>query len=129
MKLILVAMGFAMASSCLGSQDGDIERLAARFKKASSEIARRDMCITAMDSGLISVGMRIQDIDRLFGTELSKSIPKKRGDAETGFIDFAPQASSPSGTEQVAYVGWYLSVEFDGRGFVLTYYITNAHGK
>lgn len=97
------------------------------YKIALTETDRLNLCIKAINAKLIYQGCSIRDIDQIFGTQYSSHLPTKETLTTTGVIDFSIAQKSPSDTIASYHSGWYLVVEFDFKGNVLNYYISNIH--
>jgi hypothetical protein len=101
--------------------------LSAKYKQASSEKEKMDICIQAIDQGVIRRGGSIEASDTVFGTSLSKEIPARGKSVAKGVVFFAENPPSPSEDIAGAMVGWYLVVEFDSRGVIQNYFLSNLH--
>jgi len=105
-----------------------MQEFAKKYKMAGSERARLDVCIDAINQGLVCRDGPVGNIDQIFGTTYSKKIPRKKGSMETGVVRFAdiPVASQ---SEEFArgYSGWYLAFDFDYQGVIQNYYLSNVH--
>jgi len=110
--------------------------LSEKYKHASSEKERMAICIQAIDQELICRGCSIEAFDNLFGTRLNKKVPGLQEIKEEGRIlnymgrgrvDFNENPPSPSDDVQAVETGWYVWVEFDYRGLIQDYYLSNLH--
>ena len=109
-----------------------MNELSAKYRQASSEKEKMNICIQAIDQGVICRGCSIEAFDSVFGTSLSKKVPglqemKERGLMGRGRLDFAESPPSASDDVQAAQMGWYLMVEFDFRGLIQDYFLSNLH--
>ena len=118
-------VGLAMTSFCIGEpkepQDA-LDELSARYRNASTERQRLNICIDAIDRDLISVGAAVKTVDRLFGTHFERDIPSK-GSLKRGvfFTDsITPFEESPTAAPK----GWTLIVEFDSDGRIVSYLLS-----
>ena len=99
------------------------EELRRLYFTARSETERRDVCLRAIDEGVIQTfgPVKVGTVDALFGTQFSSNLPP---DAESrqGIIDFA---DSPSPASKGAY-GWYLAVGYFSDGSISNYYVSKV---
>lgn len=100
---------------------------AANYKKAATERERLLLCIEAIDQRIVDRDKPIQVIDELFGTDFRKKIPPKNQPTATGVVHFGQEFRSPSEDTAGSFAGWYLAVEFDYRGKIQKYYLSNLH--
>ena len=134
----MYAYGIAMligiaATSSSNAQAPDLaaNTFATEYSAEHSELGRRNLCIEAIDAGLIHSGMSVSDINKLFGTNFTFHIPPAFGAIERDAINFVPQievSQSPVAIQAPA-VGWYFYFEFDRSERIRTYYVSNAHDK
>ncbi|HKP03955.1 MAG TPA: hypothetical protein VJU77_11435 [Chthoniobacterales bacterium] len=104
-----------------------MNEFASKYKLASSEKERMQLCIEAIDLGLVYRGGSIRDFDSLFGTRLSANIPAKGKSVEKGCLFFVDNPPSPSEDIAAVMTGWYLVVEFDSGGMIQNYFLSNLH--
>jgi hypothetical protein len=108
-----------------------VAELARLYKAANSEYERRAVCLRAIDEGLIRLGGHVSSIDEIFGTHFSSNLQKGNGAIAKDIILFATQISptpAPGGRPVgVDYVGWYMAVEYNDKGDIQNYYLTNLH--
>ena len=130
---IAIAIGLAVTSNSNGSVDKlSADTFANTYSSEHSEFGRRDLCIKAMDAGLIHIGMSVSDLNKLFGTKFIFNVPPAFGALDRESINFAPKIDappSPVAIQAPAPPGWYFYFEFDKGGHIWTYYISNAHDK
>jgi hypothetical protein len=113
----------AQVTTRISTQD-----FAKKYKAASSEQQRLQLCIDAINQGAIYRGGRIGNIDQIFGSGYSKNLPAHGKPLERGVVDFGnPLASPSSDTIAAAHTGWYLAFEFDFQGTIQNYYLSNLH--
>jgi hypothetical protein len=105
----------------------DLKDLAKRFKEASSERQKLNLCIEAMDKHLLENETPVKTFDGLFGTDFTKSIPSKKSETAQAALMLADQPEPAGDAVANDYVGWYLAIEFDARGLIRKYYLTNLH--
>ena len=104
-----------------------IENLARLYRSSSGEKQRRDVCLQAIDSGVIYRGVSVRTIDRIFGTSFRLVSPSKGERLATGVIDFILLPPPSEDWNQAAHVGWYFFFSYDSRGVVEDYYLSNLH--
>lgn len=127
-KLRAITTTVFMAFACIPQLHGQvkIDEFASSFKGAASPRAKLDLCVKAIDEGMIARGCSVKQIDQMFGTHYGSAMPKS-GSLETGVVDFSPMATPPSNSVAAAHVGWYLAFEFDSSGSIQNYYLSNTH--
>jgi hypothetical protein len=130
MMRILICIFILISSLPLvadNSSDKRVSELHRKYAKASTPEERRAICIEAIDLGIIDQDVHVSVLDQIFGSELSKRIPHKAQDLKWGAIHFSPQEEQRGRPIQIPYVGWYLAVQFDSRGQIDDYYLSNLH--
>jgi len=105
-----------------------IEELARLYQAARTEQERRGVCLRAIDEGRISPRNPVSTLDQIFGTQFASKLPTE-GTVAKNLILFATQLEPPSRsevrTEAIGYVGSYLAFDYDHKGNVQYYYISN----
>jgi hypothetical protein len=104
-----------------------MDELSAKYKHAVSEKERLNICIEAIDLGILSQGSSVQAFDALFGTNWVAELPRAGEPLEKGYVNFAEQPKPGRDDEQTPFVGWYCAIEFDSHGIVHSYYLSNSH--
>jgi hypothetical protein len=104
-----------------------VNELTAKYKCASSEKERMNVCIEVIDRGIIAFGSSVKVFDAIFGTKLVDQIPKPGEPMELGGVYFAEQPKIESEEIQTPTVGWYCQVEFDSHGTIHSYHLSNQH--
>jgi hypothetical protein len=104
-----------------------MQAFAKDYKEAKSEQKKLQLCIDAIDQGLIYLGGPVENIDKIFGTTYSKKLPTTGQELKTGVVDFVHLAPPPSNDIQAAFAGWYLAFEFDQQGRIRNYYLSNLY--
>jgi hypothetical protein len=112
--------------SANGSID-PVEELAGKYKRASSEKERMNVCIEVIDQGVLRPGCSVKVFDAIFGTKLGEHIPEPGDPLEIGGVYFAEQPKIESYEIQTPAVGWYCQVEFGSHGVIHTYHLSNIH--
>ncbi len=106
----------------------ELQRL---YWAAGSEQERRDVCLRAIDEGVVYRGGPVANIAQIFGTHFASELPAAGQIKSAKPILFATQLSPsprPDGlSESVSYVGSYLAVDYDHEGKVQYYYLSNLH--
>ena len=115
-----------------GNVRASISSVIEAYATANSEFERREICLRAIDQGVIrtAAGSQVSTIDSIFGTHLSSQLPTRNERTRTELIYFAPPVTTPStSTEKAdaAKKGWFMSVRYDYEGFLEDYYLTNIH--
>ncbi len=109
------------------SADSDSNSFIQKYRQTTSETQRLNLCIDAINRGLIYSGEPIAAIDKLFGTSYSADLPSRKERVQTVAIDFMPFIKSPRNDAQGEHVGWYLAVTYNFKGMIEDYYLTNLH--
>jgi hypothetical protein len=104
-----------------------VNEFADQYKKAKTEQEKLQLCIKAIDTGLIQRGIPVSRLDKIFGTNFSKDVPKKGEPLEWGVVHFGKELKSSSDLRASGWEGWYLAVQFDDFGSVQNYYLSNLH--
>jgi len=104
-----------------------VTELAAKYKHASSEKERMNVCIEVIDRGIVSFGSSVKVFDAIFGTKLVDQIPKPGEPMELGGVNFAEQPKIESEEIQTPTVGRYCQVEFGSQGSIYSYHLSNMH--
>ena len=125
MKTVVLLLGFMLLNDNVDV--ATVNELAAQYKRASSEKERMNICIDAIDRGVVSSGVSVTVFDAIFGTRLVDQIPALGEPLEKGGVFFASQPKRVSDDIQMPVMGWYCAVEFDARGIIHTYHLSNLH--
>ena len=126
--LYLAIMCLCMACVAQVSSRTNMQEFVKKYKTASSEQQRLQLCIDVINQGFIYRGGPVGNIDQIFGTAYSKTIPAKGQPLESGVVDFGNPLPPPaSDTVAAAHTGWYLAFEFDQQGSIQSYYLSNLH--
>jgi hypothetical protein len=105
-----------------------MQDFAKRYKRAASEEKKLLLCIDAINHGLIHRGGPVGNIDQIFGTDYSRTLPAKGQPDETGVVNFSnPRQPPPSDAVGAASTGWYLAFKFDYQGSIQDYHLSNLH--
>lgn len=101
------------------------------YEAANSEHEHRAVCLRAIDEGLIRHGGPVSIIDEIFGTHFASELPNGNEVISNDLILFASQPSPPPRSDGRAagmdYVGWYMAFDYDQKGDIQNYYLTNLH--
>jgi hypothetical protein len=103
-----------------------VEQLKRRYDIAKTEFERRDVCLQAIDQGVIYRGGPVSAVDAIFGTHFASKLPEA-GESNYGSVDFIPFVASPDNSTAAGHFGWYLFVEYSTSGKIVNYYLTNLH--
>jgi hypothetical protein len=99
-----------------------------RYQGATNERERLLAAIDILEMGKIRLGGHVSEVDKAFGTTFeSESAVMSPDETTWGTLPFDPVVVKGPDSEASARRGWYLAVEFDGRGAVRDYVLTNAH--
>jgi hypothetical protein len=118
---------FGLASVAQVPIKNKMQDCAKSFKEATSEQKRLQLCIDAINQGLIYRGGPVGNIDQIFGTDFSKKVPTAGQPLTRGVVDFVNPLPPPSDAVAAAHTGWYLAFEFDYQGSIQNYYLSNLH--
>jgi hypothetical protein len=127
-RLILAAvliLGWVQRSDALDSAK-TVEIFAQKYQKAASAEEKRAVCIEAIDAGIISRGVNIEKIKKIFGKDFDAELKLSEDGSGYGIVDFIPTVSGKDG-EAASHEGWYLKVEYDKKKLIQKYYLTNLH--
>lgn len=81
--------------------------------------------MAAIDCGIIKRNISVQVIDECFGTDYAHQPTR---DPTWGTVRFVqPQPVNPHPEYASEYVGWELAFQYDRRGLVWQYHLTNLH--
>jgi hypothetical protein len=115
-------------------QDPNLVNLTRMYHAAQDQFARRAVCLRAIDEGAIRRGVHIRSVDQIFGTNLeSEWGARKLNGMRVGVVHFVPDlgaplpASSDQKTEGRGFFGWFLGVDYDDKGVVQSYDLSNIH--
>lgn len=108
-----------------GKTPMSISELQQRYQRAKSESERRDVCLLAIDEGVIQTfgPVKVSTVDEIFGTHLTSALPSKH-EIRKGRISFAAENSAAANSGE----GWALVVEYYDNGAIDNYYVTNVPG-
>jgi len=120
-------MCFGLTTFAQSSMQEKMQVFARNYKEAPSQEKKMQICIDAINQGLIYLGGPVGNIDKIFGTTYSNELPKSSDTLKTGVVDFVRPILSPSGNIQASYSGWFLAFEFDNLGRIRNYYLSNTH--
>jgi hypothetical protein len=106
-----------------------IQELKERYSGARSDSERRLVCLQAIDQGAIHPGAPVAAIDEIFGTRFASSLAATSDIRRRDMILFAPQTYRAPTSERfpvgIADVGWYMAFEYDQKGVIQNYYLSN----
>jgi hypothetical protein len=125
--LCILTLFFTFAAVADGPSQEKIQEFSRNYKGANSERKRLELCIDAIDQGLIHRGVTVGNIDQLFGTDFSKKTQNAGKSWTPGVVDFKGPIPPPSDLIQAGRSGWYFAFEFDNHGFIQNYYLSNLH--
>ena len=104
-----------------------VAELKQRYLVAGTEQDRRDVCLIAIDQGLIKRTGLISVVDELFGTRFADRLPSRKEEFRTGTVDFLPSKPSSDNSVAAGHKGWFLAITYDFNGEIQNYYLTNLH--
>jgi hypothetical protein len=97
------------------------------YKAAQSEVQRRATCLEILDRKLVIRGNNISIIDNIFGESFSANLPDKNELTTIGKVFFSPQPQNDDPTVSTPNIGWYLAVEYDWKGQLNDFYLSNTY--
>lgn len=102
------------------------------YEEARSASERRAICLRGIDEGIIHRGVSVATVDEIFGTHFASDLPTDKEIIRGSGVLFEDQYTSPPTPkgevpQAVALIGWYLMVDYDRRGTVQSYALTNLH--
>jgi hypothetical protein len=124
-----VLLAATMVSSAIFAADpADSQDLIRRYKRETSELAKRDLTLKMIDTAVLKLHEATRkDIERIFGSDWQMFADDPEDVRPYGIVHFAKQPSGPD-TEQVPYVGWYLVVYYSPKSYVVVdWHISNVH--
>lgn len=100
------------------------EELKRLYQSAQSREERRNVCLEAIDEGIIQTfgPVKVSTIDEAFGTEFSKVSQKRSKKKSERWIYINCDSNVSPGANPA---GWYLAIELVDRDEVFHYYLTN----
>ncbi|MGA9994774.1 MAG: hypothetical protein WBP93_05125 [Pyrinomonadaceae bacterium] len=115
-----------------GKEPVSITELKRLYEAAKSEKERRDVCLRAIDEGVIQTygPVPISTIDEIFGTHFASDVPTRKESRRLVVVDLVPSTASPQSggkAEAVGHTGWFLAVVYNYDGNIENYYLTNIH--
>lgn len=114
--------------ACTGHSMHSFERLddvGAAYSRATSDTAKRDVILAAIDAELIRVGMPVPELFQVVA-QLPTKVTQDRPEP-IDIVHFAPKITPPPG-QTPYFVGWYMVIKHDGKR-VWDYYLSNAYEK
>lgn len=101
------------------------EELKRLYQTAQSREERRNVCLRAIDEGIIQTfgPVNVSTIDAAFGTEFSKQSQKRSRKESDHWIYINCDKNASSGENDA---GWYLAIELGDQGNIFNYYVTNV---
>ena len=101
------------------------EELKRLYQAAPSKEERRNICLRAIDEGIIQTfgPVNVSTIDAAFGTEFSKLSQKRSGKENDHWVYINCDKNLSSGANDA---GWYLAIELVDQDNIFNYYLTNV---
>lgn len=62
-----------------------------------------------------------------FGTHFAEDLPATTESKRIAVVDFVPFVASPNESVAAGHFGWYLAFEYDSKGKIQNYYLSNLH--
>jgi hypothetical protein len=123
-----VLAGCSGESPVRESGEETLEVLQKKYRRASTEREKLELCIAAINREVIHRGCPVKDVEALFGTSLTEEgLPEKGAPMARGVVDFGKFLKPPADDVAGGWEGWYLVVIFDHVGKVQNYYLSNLH--
>ncbi len=127
-SIFCLVLSFLYGTSVRGGQpDREVDRLAAAYRAARTELERRAVSLDAIDAGVVARDRSVAVVDAVFGTTYAAKRPPKGSELEWGVVPFHPPLESGSDKAASGYIGWYLAFQFDSAGKLQDYYLSNVH--
>jgi hypothetical protein len=108
-----------------GNQKMSLAELKGLYEAAKSEFERRAVCLRAIDEGAIYRGGPVSSLEAIFATHFAQDLPTARESKRIAVIDFVPFVPSPDNSVAAGHSGWYLAFEYDSKGKIQNYYLSN----
>ena len=108
-------------------QNATVTELKQRYRSATNEQERREVCLLAIDQGLIKRTGPISAIDELFDTRFADKLPSEKENTKIVTVDFVRPHISSDNSIPASRTGWFLAVSYDYNGEIQNYYLTNLH--
>ncbi len=103
------------------------QEYARRYTQATTEREKLLVAIDAIDAGVIRRDGPVADFDAVFGTDAMRRLPRAGSDRTTwATAYFGTPVTAPRPNVQETMQGWRLSIQYDYRGIILNYHITNT---
>jgi len=101
------------------------EELKRLYQTAQSREERRNVCLRAIDEGIIQTfgPVNVSTIDAAFGTEFSKPSQKRSRKENDHWVYINCDQNVSSGADDA---GWYLAIELVDQDEIFNYYLTNV---
>lgn len=100
-----------------------------QFSSATSDRAKRDVVLAAIDAGTIRAGMPVDELRSLFeGADSEAGATVENIKSE--IVNFVPLGPPPPNepTSAMKRRGWYFVIKHDGS-VVVNYYLSDSHFK
>ena len=94
------------------------------YEEARTERDRRDICLRAIDEGVIRNAGNVREVDEVLGTHFASLLPTRKQGRRQAAVDLAPPAHGPGDSTAAAPVGWFFSVEYGDDGYVIDYFLS-----
>lgn len=108
----------------------NLHELAAAYSATRDGLAKRDICVRAIDLKYVEVGAPLENIRALFGADFRQQVGENADSEEYGIVDFMPPL--PSYVDEQGrrgsggFIGWYMVVTHE-HDEILGYYLSNTH--
>jgi hypothetical protein len=91
------------------------------YGEAMTEGGRRDVCLRAIDEGVIRNAGNVSEVDEVLGTHLAGDLPSRKEGSRKATVDLAPPSRGPDDSTAAAPAGWFFAVEYGDDGYVIDY--------
>jgi hypothetical protein len=112
--------------NALGGETNLNERFKLDYLKAKTDKERRNICLEAIDQGVIARGKPLSTVKEIFGEDFSEDIGKDADGFSYGIVNFSKPIKGGPDTSDF-FVGWYMTVYYDKSGYIYKYHLSNLH--
>ena len=123
---LIILLIFSFCMNAVGGETNLTEPFKLDYAKAKTEKERRNICLEAIDRGVIARGKRLSNVKEIFGEDFSADIGKDAAGFSYGVVNFSKPIKGGPDTSNF-FLGWYMTVYYDKSGYIYKYDLTNLH--
>jgi hypothetical protein len=128
--LLLAAFALTFSLGQAFAVDTPVKDMITEFQqsfKAGNPKARRDLVITAIDTGLIHRGLSSADAKLMFAKDIQFFRRDSQNDNLKAVVFFEPAKPAPHPIMSALQEGWYIDFVFTSDGSLEHYSLSNLH--